>query len=316
MSLLPRLRSRDDKVFFRLHVPTTVIVLLILLSMLAVLFAYSLPVLRHEGLRVFIDNAWKPNEDNPEKEYYGLAAAIYGSLYTGILALLVSAPLAVSLAVALEELVPRRLQGAVAILSDLMAATPTIIYGLWAMTYLAPMMYRVLVVLHRYLGWLPFFSQPPVPPGYSIATAGVMLGIMSTPYAAAVIREAYKMIPSHLREAAYGIGATRFEAIRLLLGTIKPSIVSALALAFARAVGETVAVTLVIGNSFNISPSVTVPGITVSSLIASQFGNAQLYKYMVSALFAGGLVLFFIGLAVNAVAVWFMKRWEEEMEGA
>jgi len=312
---MPRLRSRDDRRFFLLHVPTTLVVLMILLSMLAVLVAYSLPILRKEGIHVFIDNAWRPSEDNPEKEYYGMAAAIFGSVYTGLLALLVSAPLALSLAVALEELVPSRLRGLVATLSDLMAATPTIIYGLWAMIYLAPVMYRVLLWLHRYLGWLPFFSEPPTPPGYSIATAGVMLGIMSTPYAAAVIREAYRMIPGHLREAAYSIGATRFEAIRLLLGTIKPSILSALALAFARAVGETVAVSLVIGNSFNISPSVTVPGITVSSLIASQFGNAQLYTYMTSFLFAGGLALFAIGLAVNLAAVWFMKKWEEEMGG-
>jgi len=308
MGLMPRLRSRDDRLFFLLHMPTTIVVLGILLAMLTVLFIYSLPVLRHEGLRVFIDNAWRPDQ-----EYYGLAAAIFGSVYTGLIALMVSAPLAVSLAVALEELVPRRLRGVVEALSDLMAATPTIIYGLWAMVYLAPLMYRVLDVLHRYLGWLPFFSQPPTPTGYSIATAGVMLGIMSTPYAAAVIREAYSMIPRDLREAAFSLGATQWEAVRILLGVIKPSILSGLALAFARAVGETVAVTLVIGNAFNLTLSVTAPGITVSSLIASQFANSGLYRYMQSALFAGGLALFFIGLLVNIVAVWFMKKWEEEM---
>ncbi len=312
MPLMPRLRSRDDHRFFALHLPTTFIALLILLSMLTVLVLYSLPILHREGLSVFTTNVWKAPENNPQGERYGLAAAIYGTLYTGLIALMVSTPLAVSLAVAIEEFVPRRLQGLVSTLTDLMAATPTIIYGLWAMAYLAPLMLKVLSFLHRYLGWLPFFSQPPVT-GYTIATAGVMLGIMSTPYAASVIREAYKMIPSHLREAAYSLGATRFEAIRLLLSTIKPSIIAALALAFARAVGETVAVSLVIGNSFTISPSVTVPGYTISSLIAAQFPNAGFYKYMTSALFAGGLALFFIGLVVNAVAVYYMRKWEEEI---
>jgi len=313
VGLLPRLRSRDDRAFFILHLPTTYLVLLFLAAMLGVLVLYSYPELAREGLRIFTSTVWNAAEGNPEAEHYGLAAAIYGSIYTGLLALLVAAPLSVSLAVATVEFVPRRLRGAVATLSDLMAATPTIVYGLWGLTYLAPAMARVMGWLHTHLGWLPFFSQPPPETGTMFATAGVLLGIMATPYAAAVIREAYSMIPWHLREAAFGLGATRFEAIRILLSTIKPSIVAALALAFARSIGETVAVALVIGNGMNITLSVTSPGITVASLIALQFPVAGLYRYMESALFAGGLALFAIGVVVNAVAVSFMKRWEEEI---
>ncbi len=309
--LLPRLRSRDDRRFFLLHLPLPLLMLSLLASMLAVLVVASLPILRREGLQVFTTNIWvaRPEEG---VERYGLLAAIYGTLYTSLIAVAVAAPLAVSLAVALEEFVPRRLRGAVELLVDLMAATPTIVYGVWAATYLAPLMYHVFTVLHRFLGWLPMFSEPPVT-GYSIGTAGVMLGIMVTPYAAAVIREAYKMVPHHLREAAYAIGATRFEAIRILLGVVRPSIVAGLVLAYGRAMGETVAVSLVVGNALAITPSMTRPGATVSSLIASRFKAAAYYHYLESALFAGGLALFLIGLAVNTAGILYMKKWEERM---
>ncbi|KSW12769.1 phosphate ABC transporter permease [Pyrodictium occultum] len=294
------------------HIPVSILVFLILASMLAVILVKSLPVIRHEGLSVFVKNVWRAVEDNPEKEEYGLLAAIYGTIYTSVIAVLIAAPLSISLAVALEELTPKRLRGLVATLVDLMAATPTIIYGVWAMVYLAPVMRNFLDFMYRHFGWIPFFSEPPVT-GYTIATAGVMLGIMVVPYAAALIREAYSMVPQHLREAAYSIGATRFEVIRILLGLVKPSIVAGLVLAFGRAMGETVAVSLVVGNAFDIPVAVSKPGITVSSLIASMFKTASYYKYMESALFAGGLALFVIGLAVNVIGMLYIRRWEEEI---
>ena len=309
---LPRLRSRDDKRFFLLHLPIPLLVFLILTSMLAVILIKSLPVLEHEGLSIFTKNVWRAVEDNPEKEEYGLLAAIYGTLYTSVIAVLIAAPLAVGLAVAIEEIAPRRLRGAVAVLVDLMAAMPTIVYGIWGATYLAPAMKEILGFMYRHFGWIPFFSERPVT-GYTIATAGVMLGIMVVPYAAAVIREAYSMIPQHLREAAYSVGATRFETIRILLGAIKPSIIAGLVLAFGRAMGETVAVSLVIGNSLDTPIAVSRPGVTVSSLIASMFKSASYYEYMESALFAGGLALFAIGLVVNTIGILYIKRWEEEV---
>ncbi|ALL01002.1 Phosphate transport system permease protein [Pyrodictium delaneyi] len=309
---LPRLRSRDDKRFFLVHLPVPLLVFLILSSMLAVILLKSLPILKREGISIFIENVWKAVEDNPEKEKYGLLAAIYGTLYTSTIAILIAAPLAVGLAVAIEELTPRRLRGVVSILVDLMAATPTIVYGVWGATYLAPTMKEFLDFMYQHFSWIPFFSEPPVT-GYTIATAGVMLGIMIVPYAAAVIREAYSMLPRHIREAAYSIGATRFETIRILLGAVRPSIIAGLVLAFGRAMGETVAVSLVVGNSLDTPIAVTRPGITVSSLIASMFKSASYYEYMESALFAGGLALFVIGLVVNTLGILYIKRWEEEM---
>jgi len=307
-----RVRSRDDRRFVLLHLPAAFILLLAILSMLAVFIAYSTPIIEKEGYRVFTSSLWRAVEGAPAREWYGLAPAILGSIYTSVIAVIIAAPLSVALAVTIEELAPSRLRGVLSVLTDLMAATPTIIYGVWGLAYLAPLMYGVLSWLHTHLGWLPLFREEPTS-GYTIATAGVLLSIMSTPYAAAVIREAYSLIPASLREAAYAIGATRFEAVRILLGMIRPSIIAGLALAFARAIGETVAVSLVIGNSLTITASITSPGVTVSSLIASQFGNAEFYHYMTSALFAGGLVIFLIGVAVNAAAILYMRRWEEAM---
>jgi len=307
-----RVESRDDRIFALTHLPISFTLLMVILSMLAVFLAYSAPILSREGIHVFIDNAWRATEGRPEEEWYGLAPAILGSIYTSIIAIVIAAPLSIALAVTAEELAPSWLRGFLSVTTDLMAATPTIIYGIWGLTYLAPVMYEVLSWLHSHAGWFPLFSREPAS-GYTIATAGVLLAVMSTPYAAAVIREAYSMIPTSLREAAYAVGATRFEAVRILLGMVKPSVVAGLALAFARAVGETVAVSLVVGNSFTITPSLTASGITVSSLIASQFGDADFYHYMRSALFAGGLVIFLIGLSANIIAILFMKKWEEAM---
>ena len=307
-----RLRGRDDRVFVLAHLPAPLVLLMVILSMLAVFLAYSAPILSREGIHVFIDSAWRAVEGRPAEEWYGLAPAIFGSLYTSVIAIAIATPLSIALAVTVEELAPASLKEVLSVITDLMAATPTIIYGVWGLAYLAPAMYRVLSWLHSHAGWLPLFSEQPTS-GYTIATAGVLLAVMSVPYAAAVIREAYSMIPASIREAAYAIGATRFEVIKLLLGMIKPSVVAGLALAFARAIGETVAVSLVIGNGMSITPSITSSGITVSSLIASQFGNAGFYHYMTSALFAGGLVIFLIGLSVNIAAILYMRRWEEAM---
>ncbi len=167
--------------------------------------------------------------------------------------------------------------------------------------------------LYDHLSFIPLFSYPPVG-GYSYLSAGVLLAIMVTPFASAIIREAYNMVPFTYREAIYSLGgATRYEATKVLLGYIKPAIVSGTILAFGRAVGETVAVSLVIGNTFNLTTALFAPGYTVSSLIANQFGNAFIYEYMTSTLFAAGLILFVIGLAVNVVGLKMLKRWERNV---
>jgi len=307
-----RRMSRSDKRFLLSLLPFPLILLAILLSMLAVFVLKSLPILEKEGLKVFITNVWRASETNPAKEEYGLLAAIWGSVYTGAIAVLVGALLSTGFAITVEELVRGKARELLSALMDMMAATPTIIYGLWGVVYLAPFLRRYIYLpLHRYLGWLPFFQEYPTT-GYTIGTAGILLGIMITPYAAMIIREAYASIPLSLREAAYSIGTTRFEAIRLQMGLIKPAVISALVLGYGRAIGETVAVALVVGNCRSLTLSITAPGITVASLIASMFKAAPYYHYMESALYAGGLALFLIGLAVNLAGLALVRRWEEK----
>ncbi len=273
-------------------------------------FAKAEPIFEKEGLGVYVWNVWRAVEGNPEAEEYGLAAAIYGTVYVAVIAVLVSLPLSTALALLVSEYLPgRRLRETVAALTDAMAALPTIVYGLWGVAVLAPLLRDyVMMPLYECCGWFPLFSYQPTT-GQSILTAGVLMGIMSVPYVASMIREAYAMIPNNLREAVYALGATKSEAVRILLGYIKPVAIAAALLGFGRAAGETVAVSLVVGNSFTVSISPFAPGYTIAALIANQYCNAYLYTYMESALYAGGLMLLLIGVVVNILGVTMMNRW-------
>jgi len=276
--------------------------------MLAVYFSASIPIFKHEGIRIYTTNAWIASE-NPNKEFYGVLAAIFGSVYTSILAVLIALPLSISFAVFVIDYAPSKIKEPLIVATDIMAGLPTIIYGIWGAFVLVPLLKKyVMMPLYNHLSFIPLFSFKPVT-GYSYLSAGVLLGIMVTPFASAIIREAYRALPFMYREAVYSIGATRYEATKLLIKQIKPAIVAGLLLAFGRAIGETVAVSLVIGNTFNINPSLFAPGYTISSLIANQFGNAFIYRYMVPALFAAGLSLFFIGLAVNVLGILILRRY-------
>jgi len=305
--------GRDDKRFLAVVGVFPMLLLVFLVSMLVVIMVKSIPIFQHEGIAIFISNVWRAVEGSAEEEFYGLLSAIWGSVYTATIAVVIGGILSICFAVFVEDMVPPRFKDPLSTLMDVMAALPTIVYGLWAAACLAPLLLEyVYKPLHQLLGWTPFFSFPPKT-GYTLGTAGVLLGIMITPYAAAMIREAYSAIPLSYVEAIYSIGATKLEAIRLRLGMIKPAIIAALVLGFGRAVGETVAVALVVGNSLTLTLSLTSPGTTVASLIANMFASAPYYTYMESALFAGGLALFTIGLVVNGLGLLIIKRWEERI---
>ncbi|MDK2914873.1 MAG: phosphate transport system permease protein [Thermococcaceae archaeon] len=292
--------------------PAVIIVFLLFAGMLFVYFTNALPALHRYGLDLYLENVWRAAEE-PSEEVYGIAAAIWGSIYTSIIAILIALPLSVAYSVFVVDYAPKRLKNAFIILSDIMAGLPTIIYGIWGAFFLVPFLRDwIMKPLYDHLSFIPLFSYPPVG-GYSYLSAGVLLAIMVTPFASAIIREAYNMVPFTYREAIYSLGATRYEATKILLGYIKPAIISGTILAFGRAVGETVAVSLVIGNTFNLTTALFAPGYTVSSLIANQFGNAFIYEYMTSTLFAAGLILFVIGLAVNVVGLKMLKRWERDV---
>lgn len=291
--------------------PFSVTILGIFALMVIVYFLNSIPIFQREGLAIYTTNVWNAAEE-AGKEFYGVLAAIYGSIYTSIIALIISLPLSISFSVFVIDYAPKRVKEWLIIATDVMAGLPTIIYGIWGAFILAPFLKTyVMTPLYEYLSFIPLFSYKPYS-GYSYLTAGTLLGIMVTPFATSIIRESYRMIPYKYREAVFALGATRYEATKVLLGLIKPSIVAGTIPAFGRAIGETVAVSLVVGNTFNIHPSLFSPGYTISSLIANQFGNAFIYEHMIPALFAAGLFLFIIGLLVNILAIYILRRWRYE----
>ncbi|NPA62495.1 MAG: phosphate ABC transporter permease subunit PstC [Methanococci archaeon] len=290
--------------------PAIFIVFLLFVLMLGFYFINALPAIEKYGINLFITNIWQAAED-PAKEVYGLAAPIWGSIYTATIAILIALPLSICYAIFVNDYAPKKLKHPLIIISDIMAGLPTIIYGIWGAFILVPLLRDyIMKFLYNHLSFIPLFNYPPLS-GYCYLSAGILLGIMVTPFAAAIIREAYAMIPSVYKEGLVALGATRYETTKVLIKYIKPAIISGLILAFGRALGETVAVSLVIGNSFNLTYKLFAPGYTISSLIANQFGNAILYKYMTSVLYSAGLVLFVIGLVVNILGLYYLKRWRE-----
>lgn len=280
----------------------------IIFLMLVVFTLNSAEIVARQGISTFTSNIWKASEV-PEEEFYGILAAIYGTIYTSTLAVIFALPLSIAIAIFTIDFVPNRFREALVIPIDIMAGLPTVLYGLWGLFVLVPLVEEIAQIFYENLSFIPLFSYRNLT-GFSYLTASLLLAIMITPFATAMIREAYRAIPVNYREAVYSLGLTRYEATKVLLGYIKPAILTGTLLAFGRAVGETVAVSLVVGNTFNIHPSLFAPGYTISSLIANQFGNAFVYRYMPSALFVAGLVLFLIGLAVNVLGIVLLRRWK------
>ena len=305
-------RIRKFDTFHLITYPAVIIVFILFVWMLLVYLTNSIPAFQREGLDVYLKNIWNANE-NPLKEYYGVLAAIWGSIYTSLIALAVALPLSLSYSIFVVDYAPRKLKNILIITSDIMAGLPTIIYGLWGAFFLVPFLKDwVMMPLYQYFSFIPLFSQKPVS-GFSFLSAGILLGIMITPFVSGVVREAYKMVPFTYREAAYSLGLTRYESTKLLIGYIKPATYSGVILGFGRAIGETVAVSLVVGNSFNLTANLFAPGYTISSLIANQFGNSFIYSHMTAVLYAAGLFLFIIGLVINLLGIYILRRWKKNV---
>jgi len=308
---IKNLISKIDE-FKIITLPAIFIVFILFVLILGFYFFNALPAIEKYGIDLFIKNVWKAAEE-PAKEVYGLAAPIWGSIYTATIAVLIALPLSIAYAIFVNDYAPKKLKYPLIIISDIMAGLPTIIYGIWGAFILVPLLRdHIMKFLYEHFSFIPLFNYPPLS-GYCYLSAGILLGIMVTPFAAAIIREAYAMIPSVYKEGLVALGATRYETTKVLIKYIRPAIISGLILAFGRALGETVAVSLVIGNSFNLTYKLFAPGYTISSLIANQFGNAVLYEYMTSVLYSAGLVLFVIGLVVNIIGIYYLKRWREHV---
>jgi phosphate transport system permease protein len=262
------------------------------------------PAFREFGPGFLTSSTW-----DPVRGVFGAAPAIYGTIVSSILALLIATPLALGVALFLSEFAPPWLRQPVAFLVDLLAAIPSVVYGLWGIFVLLPILREHLMPFLRdtlHLGATPLFSGPAYGP--SMLAAGIILAIMVLPYISSVSREVLLAVPRSQREAALALGATRWEAIRgAVLPYARSGILGGVILGLGRALGETMAVTMLIGNKHDISASLLAPGYTMASLIANEFAEATGDLHL-SALMAVGFTLFCLTLIVNAIARWLVWR--------
>jgi len=257
------------------------------------------------GFRFFTRSAWDPVSGD-----FGALPFIYGTLTTSLLALAMAVPLAMGVAIFLTELCPQKLRAPISFLTELLAAIPSVVYGLWAVFVLVPIMRDQLgPFLYKYLGWTGFFEGANF--GVGLLTASIILAIMILPIISSITRDIMLAVPNSQREAVLALGATRWEMIRTgVLRNARIGIVGAIILGLGRALGETMAVTMVIGNHPDISKSLFAPGYTLASVIANEFSEATGDMYL-SALIEIGLALFLVTIVVNAIAralVWAVTR--------
>lgn len=251
---------------------------------------------------------WRTSTWDPVAGEFGALPFIWGTLYSSVLALLLATPIAIGIAVFITELCPQRLRQPLVFLTELLAAIPSIVYGLWGIFVLVPAVRAFQVALPDSLRHLPIFSGPPL--GVGMLSATLILAVMVVPFTSSVAREVLKSVPLAQREGAYALGATRFEAISAALYYARTGIVGATMLGFGRALGETMAVTMVIGNNPQVSASLFAPQYTMAAVIANEFTEAADELYL-HALIEIGLVLFIITLIVNGLSrllIWSMGR--------
>jgi phosphate transport system permease protein len=257
------------------------------------------------GFHFFATSLWDPVSGE-----FGALPFIFGTLVSSILALFIAVPLSVAVAVFVTEMCPKPLRKPISFATELLAAIPSVIYGLWAMFILVPLLrLHVAPILMKYFSWTGLFNGPMY--GYSMLAAGVVMAIMIIPIISSITREVLTVVPQHQREAALALGATRWEMIRIgVLKNARAGMIGAIILGLGRALGETIAVTLVIGNTPQIAKSLLAPGYTMASVIANEFNEAtdELYR---SALIEIGLALFIVTVVVNILAqvlVWTATR--------
>jgi phosphate transport system permease protein len=257
------------------------------------------------GFRFFLGENWDPVNDQ-----FGALPFIYGTIVSSLLALILAVPLAIGVAVFTTEMSPRWLRGPLAFTTELLAAIPSVIYGLWAIFVLVPLLRQyVQPWLARYLGWTGLFEGPPY--GIGMLAAGIILAIMIVPIVSSITREVMTAVSQQQREAVLALGATRWEMIRMgVLRNARAGIMGGVILGLGRALGETMAVTMVIGNRPEIARSLFAPGYTMASVIANEFSEATGNLYL-SALIEVGLALFLVTMVVNILAqllVWSVTR--------
>mgnify|MGYP003348331586 CR=1 FL=1 len=290
-----------DQAFRQATLALAGVVALVLFGIFITLVKGAQEAISHFGLEFLATSSW-----DPVNERYGAFVAIYGTLVTSLVSLLIAVPLGVGTAIFItEDLIPVRIRDLIGLMVELLAAIPSVVLGLWAIFVMEPAIRPFLEGLHKLLGWIPLFSTSPMGPG--MAPAILILVVMVLPIITAIARDALRQVPIELRQGAYGVGTTRWGAIfSVILPAAISSIIGGVMLALGRAMGETMAVTMIIGNSMNLSFSLLAPGNTIASLLANQFGEAD--GVQVSALMYAALILMVLTFTVNVIAQWIVKR--------
>jgi phosphate transport system permease protein len=280
---------------------------LLVALMVGVITWQALPAVQQFGLRFITGSAW-----NPVREDFGVLPMIYGTLVSSGVALLIAVPLGLGTAIFLsEDFLPRPLRCVLAFGVELLAAIPSVVYGLWGMWVLIPLLQPLARWLHRHWGWVPLFGTEPVGPG--LLPAALVLAMMILPMVTAMTKDALEALPSELRQASLALGATRWWTIvRVLLPAAMSGIVGGTMLALGRALGETMAVTMLIGNVNQLQVSWLAPANTIASLLASQFPEAQ--GMQVAALMYAALLLVLLTLVVNILAEVIVNRLQAKYE--
>ena len=293
-----------DRIYETVTTACALVVPALVIAIAIAIFAAAWPAFSKLGLSIVTSSDWDVSAGK-----FGAAPAIFGTLVSSTVALIIATPLAIGVAIFLSEFSPSWLRQPIGFLVDLLAAVPSVVYGLWGIFVLLPLLREQVMPFLRdrlHLGATPFFAGPAYGP--SMLAAGVVLAIMALPYISAVSREVLMAVPRSQREAALALGATRWEMIRdAVIPYAKSGIIGGIMLGLGRALGETMAVTMVIGNRPEISASLFAPGYTMASLIANEFSEATSDLHL-SALMAVGAILFVITLIVNAGARWLV--WE------
>ncbi len=308
--VLDRLRL-GDTVFRHLTRSAAIAVLLLLSGVIIALIDGSLPVLKTFGLNFLTTERW-----NPVTENFGALAPIYGTLVTSLIAMVIAVPVGLMIAFFLTELCPQWLRRPIGIAIELLAGIPSIIYGIWGLFIFAPFLQETLQpflinTLGNVPGIAPLFAGPPY--GIGVLTAGLILAIMVLPFVTSISRDVFAAVPVVLKEAAYGLGCTTWEVARhVVLPYARVGVIGGVMLGLGRALGETMAVTFVIGNAHRISASLLAPGTTISASIANEFTEAVGDLYT-SALIALGLILFVITFIVLAAARYMLMRIERRI---
>jgi phosphate transport system permease protein len=281
-------------------------VLILLGGVIASLIVGSMPVIKASGLKFLTTEAW-----NPVTEKFGAMAPVYGTIVTSLIAMAIAVPSALGIAIFLTELCPYSLRRPIGIAIELLAGIPSIIYGIWGLFVFAPFLQE-----HVQPGLISTFAGVPVlsklfagpPYGIGMLTAGIILAIMVLPIVTSISRDVFETVPAVLKEAAYGVGCTTWEVVRsVVIPYTRVGIIGGVMLGLGRALGETMAVTFVIGNAHRIATSLLAPGTTISATIANEFTEAVGDLYT-SALIALGLILFVITFIILAIARYMLMR--------